>query len=131
MTWNDWFKAILALVLWREARGEGHNGMRAVAHVIKNRVDATHLPDQWEDIIEKKWQFSSLTAPGDATLVTWPKQPDLSFEDAMQIATAVIMGTDSDLTLGSTHYANLAICDPAWAHTMTPTVVIGHHSFFK
>ena len=33
MNWLDWDKSLLALVLWREARGEGREGMQAVACV--------------------------------------------------------------------------------------------------
>lgn len=139
MNWADWFKAALALVIWREARGEGEDGMRAVAHVIRNRVEASHLPDSWEDVIEAKWQFSSMTAPGDSQLVAWPKQPDQSFETAMQIAERVYGGLDFDLTNGAHFYANLAIVPPSssfWqiiadkqAHPQT--AVIGHHTFFQ
>lgn len=131
MRWGDWFKAILALVLWREAAGEGKDGMVAVAAVISNRVKATHLPDQWEDVIERKWQFSSLTASGDGMLVKWPKQPDESFEVAMAIADMTVEGHLADPTGGATHYANLSVCDPDWAHTMKQTAKIGHHTFFK
>lgn len=130
MSWDDWAKAALALVLWREARGESHDGKRAVAHVIRNRVMASHLPDQWEDVIEAKWQFSSMTAPGDGMLVQWPKQPDAAFEDCMKIAENVFEGIDSDNTNGATHYANLSVCDPTWAHTLKQVAVIGHHTFF-
>lgn len=139
MNWADWFKALLALVLWREARGEGHDGMRAVAHVIRNRVEASHLPDQWEDVIEAKWQFSSMTAPGDSQLLAWPKQPNPAFEDAMEIADHVYDGADFDLTDGAHFYANLAIVPASssfWkiandAAGHPQTAVIGHHTFFK
>jgi len=139
MNWASFFKALLSIVIWREARGEGRDGMRAVAHVIRNRVDSSMLPDQWEDVIEAKWQFSSLTAPGDSQLVVWPKQPDPAFEEAMQIAGLVYGGGDFDLTNGAHFYANLAIVPPTssfWkiiadkdAHPQT--AVIGHHTFFK
>ena len=132
MNWEMYFKSLLALVLWREAADQKHIGMQAVAHVIRNRVLATHLPDRWEDIISAKWQFSSLTAPGDPMLVKWPKQPDAAFEDAMQIAESVYDGSDVDITGGSTMYANLHVCKPNWDFSkLIQTVVIGQHTFFK
>jgi spore germination cell wall hydrolase CwlJ-like protein len=156
MKWGDWFCSALALVLWREAQGEPYAGKLAIANVIRNRVLATHLPDQWEDVIEARWQFSSMNASWpvadeakhgplpdwflkkhknniivDPTLVSWPKQPDQAFEDCMAIATAVFSGAATDNTGGATHYANLGVCDPTWAHTMTKVCVIGHHTFFK
>jgi N-acetylmuramoyl-L-alanine amidase len=132
MTWEMYFKSLLALVLWREARGEGYTGMRAVAHVIRNRVVATHLPDQWEDVIERAKQFSSMTAAGDPMLIQWPKQPDAAFEQAMQIAELVYDGTDADITGSATQYANLHVCSPNWDFAkLTQTVVIGAHTFWK
>ena len=131
MNYSDWYKAVLALVIWREARGEGAEGMRAVAHVIKNRVDASHLPDSWDTVIERKWQFSSMTAPGDPMLVQWPIHPDASFAQAMKIAAEVFSGSDPDLTSGATHYCNLNVCHPAWADTLHQVAVIGHHTFFR
>jgi spore germination cell wall hydrolase CwlJ-like protein len=139
MNWEDMFRALLALVIWREARGEPHEGRVGVANVIRNRVLATHLPDQWEDVIERKWQFSSMTAPGDGMLVQWPKQPDTVFEDCMAIATAAVAGTLEDNTSGSHYYANLAAVPKESSFWPTiannpehpKTVVIGHHTFYK
>ena len=139
MTWTGWFKAALALVVWREARGEGRDGMRAVAHVIRNRVEAAHLPDQWDNVIEAKWQFSSLTAPGDSQLVIWPRSPDPAFDEAMEIAELIFAGNDFDLTNGAHFYANLDLVPEGssfWAianDTMNhpQTAKIGHHTFFK
>lgn len=129
MNWTDWYKAILALVVWREARGEGHDGMRAVAHVIYNRVQAGHT--DWASIIEAKWQFSSLTAPGDPMLVQWPKPPDPAFEDAMSIVDLIYNGNDFDLTYGATHYFNPNVVKPAWAASLTKVASIGHHDFYR
>jgi len=128
---QGWYKAALALVVWREARGEPVEGKLAVANVIRNRVEATHLPDQWAHVIERKWQFSSMTAPGDAMLVEWPLEGDQSWIDAMDVAERVLTLGGCDNTGGATMYCNLDVCDPAWAHTMQATVKIGHHTFFR
>ena len=129
--WEDWFKALFALTIWREARGEGRDGMRAVAHVIANRVAATNLPDQWDDVIERKWQFSSMTAPGDPELILWPKQPDPAWETAMQVAELIYGGGDYDLTLGATFYFNPNVVMPDWAKSMKKTITIGNHNFYS
>lgn len=130
MQMQDWYKAILALVVWREARGESKEGKLAVANVIRNRVEATHLPDQWDDIIERKWQFSSMTAPGDAMLVQWPHDGDQTWSDSMAAAEHVFSG-GCDNTGGATFYCNLDVCHPAWADTYHQTIKIGRHTFFK
>jgi len=65
-----WHTALLALMLWREARGESDEAKIAVAHTVVNRV--AH-PGWWgrtvDDVIAKKWQYSSMTDPGDPQLV--------------------------------------------------------------
>ena len=132
MVMQDWYRAVLALVIWREARGESYAGKVAVASVIRNRVNATRLPDQWDDVIERKWQFSSMTAPGDAMLVQWPHDGDQSWLDSMNVAEGVFDGTIADNTDGSTLYANLSVCHPNWNFAeLTQTAIIGAHTFFK
>lgn len=131
MTMQDWYKAALALVVWREASGEPREGKIAVAAVIRNRVAATHLDDTWDDVIERKWAFSSMTAPGDATLVRWPHDGDVSWIDAMNVAQGIFDGSIADNTQGATMYANLAVCSPSWDFSkLKQTVKIGNHTFF-
>jgi N-acetylmuramoyl-L-alanine amidase len=131
MTNADWEVALLALLVWREASGEPVEGKLAVANVVRNRVIDAKLPDQWDEIIDRKFQFSSITAPGDPGLVRWPTPTDPSWIDSMNVAARVHDLGGCDNTGGATMYCNLALCDPAWAHVMTQTVVIGHHTFFK
>lgn len=127
MTWSDWDKTLLALVMWREARGEGREGMRAVGHVVKNRVKFT----EWDRVIAAKWQFSSMAAPGDPELILWPEAPDPVFETAMSLAEVIYSGEDPDNTNGATHYFNPNVVLPSWAATMTKVASIGHHDFYK
>lgn len=129
MTWDDWYKTALALTMWREARGEGRTGMRAVGHVIENRVH-TGMGD-WDHVITKKWAFSSMTAPGDPELVLWPDSPDLVFESAMLLAEDIYNGTDPDITNGATHYFNPHVVLPTWAKSMTLVAEIGNHVFYR
>lgn len=123
MTWSDWSNAILALTLWREARGEGREGMYAVLCVIRNR--GGDLIAQ----VEKKWQFSSLTAPGDPMLVQWPLVGDPQFTVSMDLVTNV--ATLPDITNGATHYFNPSVVLPTWAKSMTKVASIGHHDFYR
>lgn len=48
----------LALAMYHEARGEGHRGMLAVAHVIHNRVKSPAFPKDYCSVILQKSQFS-------------------------------------------------------------------------
>ncbi len=129
MNWPEFQKAIAALCLWREARGEGHDGMRAVCHVIANR--ALKRNRSWAEVVYQPWQFSSMTASGDPQLTLVPVPPDAAFEDALAITDLVYYGTDEDITQGADHYFASTIPMPEWAKNMTATAKIGRHLFFR
>lgn len=130
MNWVDYIYSILSLTAWREARGEGHEGMRAVAHVIFNR--ARSQKKSISEVCTARLQFSSLTSPGDPMLIQWPQNNDAQFEDAMSISESIYAGNDVDPTGGATMYANLSVCKPDWDFSkLIKTVQIGHHTFFK
>lgn len=133
MTWSDYYKTMLALTMWREARGESREGMRAVGHVIRNRMLAGW--GDWDHVITAKWQFSSLTAPRDSQLIVWPDSPDSSFELAMQLANDIYLGNDSDITGKALYYRNAQTATSEWfqkhvANKMCKTATIGHHEFY-
>lgn len=127
MTWTDYTKALLALTMWREARGEGSEGMQAVGCVVRNRAKQ----GDWGHVMTAKWQFSSLTASADPMLIQWPKGDDPTFQTAMKLADGIMDNSLPDTTGGATHYFNPNVVLPSWAATMTHTVDIKHHTFFK
>jgi N-acetylmuramoyl-L-alanine amidase len=129
LDWTGFSVATAALCAWREARGEGRDGMRAVLHVIQNR--AAKQGKSWHEIVYAKDQFSSMTYPEDPQLCNVPKTPDASFEMCMSLADAVKLGTDPDLTQAATNYFADSIPMPEWAKSMKQTVKIGHQTFFK
>ena len=137
MQWIDYNRTLLALVIWREARGEGLEGMRACAHVIANRVREWHK--DYSKIITDRNQFTSISVPSDAQTVLWPVRPNSMFEAAMDIASKVYDETDMDITQGALYYANLKVANSPWFQEnivgkpeLHPvTAVIGAHTFFK
>ncbi len=102
MTHSDY--ALLALCLWREARGEGYAGQVAVACVVRNRRLKRHTSFFAE--IVKPWAFSSITAIGDSQLTKYPVDLDSAWLQCQQIAQAVADGEISDTTGGATLYWN-------------------------
>jgi len=84
-------RVFLALMIWREARGESPDGKQAVAHVALTR---SLRPGWWGralmGVLFKKWQFSSLTDPNDRQLTTWPKSTDQPWIDSLDIASNVL-----------------------------------------
>jgi N-acetylmuramoyl-L-alanine amidase len=122
----------LALVLWREARGEPRDGQIAVAHSIMNRVQR---PSWWGknvlEVITKKWQYSSMTDPKDLQLTTWPQPGDTRWQQCMEIAHGVYHGTITNPAPGADSYFADSIAPPKWADPKKFVVKIGHHSFYN
>jgi spore germination cell wall hydrolase CwlJ-like protein len=123
--------SFLALVLWRECRGEPHLGKIAVAHSIMNRVKR---PAWWGDsvlaVVTKKWQYSSMTDPKDRQLVMWPADGDKQWQDCLSIAMGVYSGNLDNPAPGADSYYADTIPAPNWAEPKKFVVKIGHHSFF-
>lgn len=134
-TLSDWYLvALLALVTWREARGEGLTGMRAVIHVIRNRVLA--WKQDWDTVITNRNQFSSMTVKGDSQLVLWPDDDSEMFKNILTLADRVFDGNDPDPIFGALYYWNPRTADSPWfvknVSTVMPKVaVIGNHEFFR
>lgn len=101
----------LSLCIWREARGEGQQGMLAVACVVRNRVHKHNSGYAIE--VYRPLQFSSLTAPKDSQLHTFPTASDPTWAQAQKVASDVIGGRDNDITNGATLYFDDSIPFPS------------------
>ena len=122
---------LTALCVWREARGEGHEGMLAVASVIRNRC--VKRAQAVAKVILSPLQFSSMTAPGDPQLTKYASPHDPQWIEAEEIAQEVLTGMSRDPTKGATVYFADYIPFPAkWDKTkLQQTVKIGRHIFFR
>ena len=128
---------VMARTVWGEARGEGINGMQAVAHVILNRVKLGQARGQYwwgESIIEvcqKPYQFSCWNKddPNYRELISVRDQ-DPIFMAAKRTCTRVLLGFLPDITKGADHYHARNIL-PHWARGQGATARIGNHIFYK
>lgn len=128
---------VLARTLWGEARGEGAEGMKAVANVILNRaVVAQKKGKFWwgNDIIQicqKPYQFScwNRSDPNFRKLQSVDEK-DLYFATALRVARRAVAGVLDDMTGGATHYHASSIV-PYWAKGKAPSFVIGAHKFYN
>ena len=128
----------LALCCWKEARGEGDNGMCAVMHVIMNRVGFPGFAHTVHDCVYGKNQFTSMSVPSDPEFNLEPHPDDPQFSYCMTLAGLIQM--DDDLTKGAHYYANLAHIDKGgWFQRVILTdavkhphlATIGKQEFFK
>ena len=100
-------------VIWLEARGEGESGMRAVAHVIKNRIGAAGFPRTLNAVLTQRNAFSCLL-PESSEYNLQPQAGDVQYSYCQTIAPAVLDGTDPDNTNGACYYANLRDVTSGW-----------------
>ena len=127
---------LLAATMWGEARSEGEDGMRAVAHVMVNRV-GPRFGESLETVILAPKQFSvwNLGDPN-RPLVRNPERYAKGKEDAatwaaaQRIAREVLTGQSADPTSGSLFYHTRAI-NPRWARYGVGTRTIGAHIFYR
>jgi spore germination cell wall hydrolase CwlJ-like protein len=136
---NDDDMRSLALVAWKEARGEGPSGISAVMHVIVNRVGKRGFGRTLYDCIYGKNQFTSMSVPSDREFNLRPKDGDTLFAACLAEAESMLSGEGDDITNGAVYYANLENIDKGgWfervilAHPekYPPTVKTGRHTFF-
>lgn len=136
MSVNDMY--VWALCVWREARGDGHAAMLAVAWVMMNRLrDSKH---RWgstmHDVVEDRLQFSSMTALGDPETVLWPSRERAPADlEAFADAEIICMGLagsspGADPTGGAKWYFSKNIEKPHWANAMILSTTVGSQEFY-
>jgi len=113
----------IASTLWYEARGEGFNGIDAVASVIVNRAKKSGKTMAYECL--KPMQFScwngrKQVVPSKANGAVW--------EYCKKVAKKMANGTFK-VTNNATHYYNPSLCNPSWGAKMTCVVMVGNHKF--
>jgi len=127
-----WSPIFLAIAIWREARGTGETGMTAVGYSIMERVEH---PTWWghtlAEVLAKKWQYSSLAAPGDPQLILWPVDEDVSWRLAMAVADAVLAKSVPNPVPAADSYFDASISPPKWATPKRFIGKVGRLSFYR
>lgn len=123
-------RVLLALCLYREARGESRDAKIGVKHVILNRLANPKPPYAHCDTIPKvildPKQFSSFNR----------LDPNSSFMplgiEAVWLSCCEVVDTDTqDPTGRATHYYSTNIPPPKWADPAKFTVQIGAFRFYE
>ncbi len=132
-TFNSYENVLVALCLWREARGEPRESIRAIYHVIQNRFmdPASRWPSTRTGAILQKFQFSSFSKDDpNATLLPDPRQ----YRDwkAWAVCCSIVDDPGDDPTGGANHYHSSPDDKlPTWAIGQTPSVAIGPFRFYQ
>jgi spore germination cell wall hydrolase CwlJ-like protein len=113
---------IVAATLILEAGGEGNIGMQAVREVIANR--AKNKTEMSVCLARKQFSCWNNISPEDG--IAKAKQHPL-WAVAVELAKNPVA---TNLTLGATHYHTLKV-SPNWKNSLTKTVRIRNHIFYK
>ena len=106
----------MALCVWKEARGEGELGMKAVADVIVNRARAWYPihDNPIHATVYAHNQFTSMSVPSDPEYNLQPKEGDVQYAFCQSICEPIILGQMSDITNGALYYANVKTMTSGW-----------------
>lgn len=117
---------VLALCVWREARGESPKGRRLVAQTIENRVQDKRWPDTYVGVITQRSQFSSFNS-NDPNATKFPTETDPSWAACVAAADAVL--TTAEPFTDANHYCTDAV-HPPWRDDSKLVAAEGAHRFF-
>ncbi len=120
----------MAATLFMEARGEGLEGMRAVAHVIVNRMNHGGFGG-WSvyDVVTSPWQFSPWNRGFRQPVIANQWQQD-RWDEAVEISTEVLSGASVDPTNGALYF-HATYVHPRWARGARGRTRIGNHIFYQ
>lgn len=121
-----------AATAYMEASNQGPVGIRAVMHVLFNRLQfSPKYGSTIADICLKPWQFSCWnTADPNRHRLAVVDDGESILTDCYAAYDETVAGSD-DPTLGATHYIADGITPPQWVTEATQTVKIGSHTFYK
>lgn len=118
---------LLALCVWREARGETVRGQQLVAAVVLNRVADARWPNTITGVVLQPWQFSAFNVQ-DPNSTRFPlNETEPAWVHCVAAADLARAGSGPDTP--ATHYHVMGLA-PAWADPTKIVTVEGHHVFY-
>ncbi len=116
--YSDADVALLARLIYGEARGESYVGQVAVGAVVLNRIKSASFPNTMSGVIYQSYAF---TAVNDGQINLTPNAT------ARKAALDAMNGWDP--TYGALYYYNPATATSSWIFSRQTTIVIGNHVF--
>lgn len=121
----------LALVLWRECRGESREAKVAVAHSIMNRLASPSWGNTLMNVVFQRLQYSSMTHSQDPQLTNWPLDSDRSWQECLEVASDVLEGKVLSNVEKADSYHDTSIKPPNWATPQSFVKQIGKLKFYR
>lgn len=122
---------LMALCLWREARGQSDDAKRGVLHVILNRAAARFRGSDPASVILWPYQFSSFNVKDpNAALIPTPINPYVW--KSWLACCAIVDAPGDDPTGGALMYESEPLAmRPDWATPDKQTAEIGPFRFYR
>lgn len=117
---------MLALCIYREARGESMRGKALVGQVIRNRVEDARWPNTYAGVITQRWQFSAFNA-NDPNALLFPSEDEPAWADCVEAAQAVLEAPQT--STAANHYKTETV-GASWADERKIVAREGHHVFY-
>lgn len=113
---------VLARTLYGEAEVGDDLDAKAIACVVRNRVQAKQWPNTVAGVCFQPYQFSCWNAdnPRRTHISEAPREGNKWLDQCYVIAELILNGTFRDITNGSTHYYATYIKAPKWAKGLKP-----------
>lgn len=120
-------------VLWYEARGEGLEGMKAVANVVINRVNSKHYGGTICEVVDQPKQFSyrnHLKPSQRLDVVPKPSEVGVFTQLKESVTTWTKKGFEP-VVEPETLWYHTSTVKPKWSKFKTKVKQVGNHIFFK
>ena len=131
-TKTEEFNCLVSL-LYFEARGEGHTGLKYVLSVVENRKNSPRYPDSYCEVIYQPYQFSFVHERQNVGLSLQPKPKDVEkevFDFIRKIAYDAVHGDfESVLPENVLHYTTTKVSN-RWTRKKKVYIVEGKHKFY-
>lgn len=121
--------ALLALLVFQEARGEPFLGQVAVAEVVLNRTTKACYPDSVKKVIKQPYQFSGVGAKGIPQTPNQAKKLDRDAFSKAEIAVQYARERKSKYST-ATHFHSTGTA-PEWAKQKYYVGTVGNHKFYR
>ena len=121
--------ALLAVLVFQEARGEPFLGQVAVAEVVLNRTTQACYPDSVKKVIKQPYQFSGVGAKGIPQTPNQAKKLDRDAFSKAEIAVQYARERKSKYST-ATHFHSTGTA-PKWAKQKYYVGTVGNHKFYR
>jgi N-acetylmuramoyl-L-alanine amidase len=118
---------MLALCIWREARGESYLGKLYVGQTIENRDKDPRWPNTIVGVITQKLQFSAFNS-NDPNALLFPLSDSGSWSDCVRAAEEVLK---EDIPFTSANHYHTKNVKPKWADSSKIVTSEGAHIFYR